>query len=216
VLAKVLQELLVMLHPLMPHITEELWHGLTGAPSHEFLAMAPWPVASNRIQNYNPGVENSFAIVIEAIRIARNLRAVAGVKPSQKVPRLIIIDSGSASVSEIYEGATEDIKALAKVKSLSVHSDDLGNAGMRCLAGVSGSLQVLLPLAGIADIDSLRSRLKKDLAKAEKEVAALTARLGNPNFAEKAPPLVVAECRANLNEAETQADLARKRLADLA
>ena len=216
VLAKVLGELLVMLHPLMPHITEELWHGLTAAPSHEFLAMASWPAASNRIQNYNPGVENSFAIVIEAIRIARNLRAVAGVKPSQKVPRLIIIDSGSASVSEIYEGAAEDIKALAKVKSLSVHSDDLGNAGMRCLAGVSGSLQVLLPLAGVADIDSLRSRLKKDLAKAEKEVAALTARLGNPNFAEKAPPLVVAECRANLNEAETQADLARKRLADLA
>jgi valyl-tRNA synthetase len=214
VLAKVLSELLLLLHPLMPHITEELCHGLTGVPSGEFLARASWPTACNPPQNVNYGVETSFGIVIEAIKIARNLRAVAGVKSSQKVPQLIIVDSGS--LSEIYEGAAEDIKALTKAESLSVLGSDDEVAGIRSLAGVSGNLQVLLPLAGVADIDSLRSRLEKDLAKAEKEIAALSARIGNPNFADKAPPLVVAECRGNLNEAETQAALARKRLADLA
>ncbi|MGL6134959.1 MAG: hypothetical protein ACRC1L_12340, partial [Prochlorococcaceae cyanobacterium] len=56
---------------------------------------------------------------------------------------------------------------------------------------------------------------EKDLAKAEKEIKGLAGRLANPNFAGKAPPAVVAECRANLAEAEAQAALARKRLADL-
>jgi valyl-tRNA synthetase len=65
------------------------------------------------------------------------------------------------------------------------------------------------------DLQALRSRLEKDLARAEKEISGLLARLNNPNFADKAPPLVVAECRSNLAEAETQARLARQRLMDL-
>jgi valyl-tRNA synthetase len=61
----------------------------------------------------------------------------------------------------------------------------------------------------------LRLRLEKDLAKAEKEIAGLAGRLANPNFAGKAPPEVVAECQANLAEAEAQAGLVRGRLAEL-
>lgn len=83
------------------------------------------------------------------------------------------------------------------------------------LAGVCGELQVVLPIEGLVDLDALRGRLEKDIAKAEKEIKGLAGRLANPNFAGKAPPEVVAECKANLAEAEAQADLARKRLADL-
>ena len=80
---------------------------------------------------------------------------------------------------------------------------------------MSGDLQVLLPIEGLVDLDALRARLEKDIAKAEKEIKGLAGRLANPNFAEKAPPEVVAECQANLSEAEAQAELARRRLADL-
>ncbi|RCL58811.1 MAG: hypothetical protein DBW82_05965, partial [Synechococcus sp. MED-G68] len=58
-------------------------------------------------------------------------------------------------------------------------------------------------------------RLEKDIAKAEKEIKGLAGRLSNPNFADKAPAPVVAECKAKLAEAEVQAELARRRLADL-
>jgi len=85
----------------------------------------------------------------------------------------------------------------------------------RALAGVSGELQVLLPIEGLVDLDALRGRLEKDIAKAEKEIQGLAGRLANPNFAGKAPPEVVAECQANLAEAEAQAELARRRLAEL-
>ncbi|MEI7953190.1 MAG: valine--tRNA ligase, partial [Synechococcaceae cyanobacterium ELA182] len=64
-------------------------------------------------------------------------------------------------------------------------------------------------------LDALRERLQKDLAKVDKEIAGLAGRLANPNFAGKAPPEVVAECQANLLEAEAQAELVRGRLAEL-
>jgi len=64
-------------------------------------------------------------------------------------------------------------------------------------------------------LDALRERLLKDLAKAEKEIAGLAGRLANPNFAGKAPPEVVAECQANLAEAEAQAEMLRGRLLEL-
>ena len=89
------------------------------------------------------------------------------------------------------------------------------NPAAKALAAVSGELQVLLPIEGLVDLEALRARLEKDIAKADKEIAGLSGRLANPNFADKAPPQVVAECKANLAEAQAQADLARQRLADL-
>ncbi len=110
-------------------------------------------------------LKSAIAGLIEAIRVVRNLRAVAGHKPSQSAER--------------------------------------------CLAAVSGELQVLLPIEGLVDLDALRGRLEKDLAKATKEIQGLAGRLANPNFAGKAPPEVVAECRANLAEAEAQSPPSR-------
>jgi valyl-tRNA synthetase len=227
VLAKVLSELLVMLHPLMPHLTEELWHGVLGLNNEpsitrekvehlfgdrpRFLALESWPKAQSLA--LDNAIENSFNRVIEAIRLARNLRAVAGLKPSQKAPLQIVIDS--EGVASVLRDASDDISTLAKASDIQVLLADDFSSGGRCLAGVSGTLQVLLPMEGLVDLDALRGRLQKDIAKAEKEIAGLAGRLANPNFAGKAPPEVVAECQANLAEAQAQAELARGRLAEL-
>jgi len=251
VLAKVLSELLVMLHPLMPHLTEELWHGVIGAPSaagsegsagttdddtataapagpaaageggsanpSAFLALQPWPALDEAALDGD--LEESFAALIEAIRVVRNLRAVAGLKPAQPAPVQFI--SGREPLAALLRLATPDITALTRAASVSVLSPAEAEAAraatgpQRALAGVSGELQVLLPIEGLVDLDALRGRLQKDIAKAEKEIQGLAGRLANPNFAGKAPPEVVAECKANLAEAEAQAVLARGRLAEL-
>ena len=213
VLAKVLHELLVMLQPLMPHLTEELWHGLTGEPAGTFLALQAWPSAQPAA--LDNALEASFAELIEAIRVVRNLRAVAGLKPSQPAPVRFV--TGRPELAQLLQQAAADITALTRAESLQVLDPAAAAASptARALAGVSGELQVLLPLEGLVDLDALRGRLEKDIAKAEKEIAGLSGRLANPNFADKAPPAVVAECRANLAEAEAQAQLARQRLADL-
>ncbi|EAQ75629.1 MULTISPECIES: valine--tRNA ligase [unclassified Synechococcus] len=210
VLAKVLGELLVLLHPLMPHLSEELWHGLTGAPEGTFLALQPWPAVNEAA--LDQALEAQFAELIEAIRVVRNLRAVAGLKPSQSAP-VVFLTSRPELAAVLHEGSG-DITALTRAASVEVREPG-GAANERCLAAVSGELQVLLPIEGLVDLEALRGRLEKDIAKAEKEIKGLAGRLANPNFAGKAPPEVVAECRANLAEAEAQAALARGRLEGL-
>ncbi len=213
VLAKVLAELLVLLHPLMPHLSEELWHGLTGATETTFLALQPWPAAEAAA--LDEGLEASFAELIEAIRVVRNLRAVAGLKPNQGAPVLFI--TGRQELAAVLREGSDDITTLTRAESVTVLDPAAAAArpATRALAAVSGELQVLLPLEGLVDLDALRARLEKDIAKATKEISGLAGRLANPNFAGKAPPEVVAECKANLAEAEAQAALARQRLADL-
>jgi valyl-tRNA synthetase len=217
VLARVLNDLLVMLHPLLPHLSEELWHGLTGEPAETFLALQPWPVVDDGALDAE--LEEAFSELIEAIRVVRNLRAVAGLKPTQPAPVQFI--TGRGPLSALLRQATADITALTRAASVAV-LDPAAAEGSRtsstpqpALAGVSGELQVVLPLEGLVDLDALRGRLQKDLAKAEKEIAGLSGRLANPNFAGKAPPEVVAECRSNLADAEAQAELARRRLLEL-
>ncbi len=210
VLAKVLNELLVLLHPLMPHLSEELWHGLTGAPEGTFLALQAWPAVDAAA--LDAALEAQFAELIEAIRVVRNLRAVAGLKPSQAAP--VVFVTGRPELAAVLRAGSGDITALTRAASVEVRETN-GGASARCLAAVSGELQVLLPIEGLVDLDALRGRLEKDIAKAEKEIKGLAGRLANPNFAGKAPPDVVAECQANLAEAEAQAALARQRLADL-
>ncbi|HYP04561.1 MAG TPA: valine--tRNA ligase [Cyanobium sp.] len=220
VLARVLNDLLVMLHPLMPHLSEELWHGLTGEPEHTFLALQRWP--EFREASLDDSLEETFAELIEAIRVVRNLRAVAGLKPAQPAP--VVFVTGRGELAFLLREATADIQALTRADSVDVDVIDSSTPffpetesrrGGPCLAGVCGELQVLLPIEGLVDLEALGERLRKDLVRAEKEIAGLTGRLANPNFTGKAPPEVVAECRANLAEAEAQAALSYRRLRDL-
>jgi len=177
------------------------------------LALQPWPKLEK--DYLDDGLEMIVSQVFDSIRVARNLRAVAGLKPSQTVPIRFITAKTSLAVA--LEDAKADIKALTRANQLEI-LDPMSAAkqpSARSLAGVSGELQVLLPIEGLVDLDALRARLEKDITKADKEIANFSHRLANPNFAEKAPEAVVAECRANLAEVQAQAGLARKRLLDL-
>ncbi|MGD1898432.1 MAG: hypothetical protein ACFB16_15930 [Phormidesmis sp.] len=82
-------------------------------------------------------------------------------------------------------------------------------------AGVTGTVQVLIPLTGVVDVDALRSKLEKDLGKAEGEMKSLNGRLGNQGVVSMAPAEVIQGARDALAEAEKQATLIRERLAML-
>ena len=213
VLYKVLSDLLIMLHPLMPHLTEELWHGLTGLAEDQFLALQPWPKLNE--QDLNIDLESSFFDLFASIRLIRNLRAVAGLKPSQKVPVMLV--SGKEVLQNTLKTSINDIAVLTKAKEVQILSPEQAKLlpPMKALAGVSGELEVVLPIEGLVDIASLRSRLEKDLNKAQKEIESLSVRLANKNFVRKAPKEVVEECRANLTESEAQVRLVKERLMGL-
>jgi valyl-tRNA synthetase len=86
----------------------------------------------------------------------------------------------------------------------------------KAIADVVGTVQVVLPLAGVVDIDALRAKIEKRLSKVEGEMKALSARLSNPNFVQQARPDVVQGARNALAEAEKQAEILRDRLLRLA
>ena len=213
VLKKVLNELLIMLHPLIPHLTEELWHALTGSSEDTFLALQLWPKQDERYIDQD--LEESFSSLFSSIRLVRNLRAIAGLKPSQSAPVRFI--TTNKRLMNVLKESEEDIKALTRADILEVcdTSSALTKTKVRAIAGVSGELEVLLPIEGLVDVDALCERLKKDLIKAEKEIETLSRRLVNSDFVKKAPSKIVNECKEKLSEAETQADLSRKRLSDL-
>ena len=213
VMFKVLSEVLIMIHPLMPHLSEELWHGITGHPQDKLLALESWPKLYESF--LDDEIESSFIQLFSSIKLVRNLRAEAGLKPAQEVPVCLITNNNK--LIEILSDSKSDIQSLTRAEKVDIiKPEQLNNrSSKKSLAGVSGELEVLLTLEGLVDFDALISRLKKDLNKAEKEISNLNNRLNNNNFTEKAPKEVVLECRKKLSEVISQADLARNRLDSL-
>ena len=210
-LAYVLEGILKLLHPFMPHITEEIWHTLTQSSEELSLALQSYPEADTKLIDLD--LEQQFELLIGTIRTVRNLRAEADIKPGVKVTA--ILQNEQPSVREILTTGQSYIQDLAKVESLTI-THSLDTEIEPAIAGVMGTVQVLIPLAGVVDVAALRAKLEKSLSKAEAEAKSLSGRLGNSNFVDKAPPEVVEAARDTLQEAELQAEILRARLQQLA
>ncbi|MDX2098131.1 MAG: valine--tRNA ligase [Leptolyngbyaceae cyanobacterium bins.59] len=207
-LAYVLEGILTLLHPFMPHITEEIWHTLTQASEDEFLAVRSYPEPDET--RINSDLEQQFDLLIEVIRTIRNLRAAADIKPSVKVQA--ILQSASDREREILNNSQAYIRDLAKVEQLTISEPQEMPDQDEAIVGVAGTVQVLVPLMGVVDAGAMKAKLERELKKLEAEIAALSARLSNEGFVKRAPAQVVQETRDALEEANKQAEILRERL----
>jgi valyl-tRNA synthetase len=169
--------------------------------------------STGKIAVIDPKLEQQFELLIGAIRTIRNLRAEADVKPGMKVS--VILQSESSAERQILEAGQSYIQDLAKVETLTI-TPALEQELKTTMAGVVGTVQVLMPLAGIVDVNALKVKLEKNLAKVEAEIKSLSARLANQNFVSKAPPEVVQGAKEAMDEAKKQAEILRDRLNRLA
>ena len=209
-LAHVLEATLKLLHPFMPHITEEIWQTLTRTKDNQFLAVQPYPDINDQLIDND--LERSFELLFGTIRTIRNLRAESAIKPGAKIT--IILQTESAAEIASLEPVTDYIKNIAKIEKLEIKStlpNDLGQV----IAGVVGTVQIVMPLTGIVDIPALRSKLEKSLSKIDREIQSLSGRLGNPGFVNKAPAEVIKTAQDSLAEAKTQAKIIQERLKSL-
>jgi valyl-tRNA synthetase len=205
-LAFVLEGILKLLHPFMPHITEEIWHTLTHKED-EYLALQPYPeVAEDLIDSE---LEQQFELSFGVIRTIRNLRAEADIKPGVKIP--VILQTESDREQKILSASEVYIRDLAKVEELTI-SSTLAENIKQSIAGIFATIQALIPLQGIVDVAALRAKLQKSLAKVEAEIKSLSNRLNNPGFVNKAPADVIQTAKDNLAEANKQAEILRDRL----
>jgi valyl-tRNA synthetase len=191
----------------MPHITEEIWHTLTQRSETDFLALQPYPeVMADWL---DPDLENTFELLTNTIRIIRNLRAEAQVKPALKVD--CILQSDNPQEREILSLGCRYLQDLAKVETITIVADG-GNIPQQSLIGVTGTVQIALPLAGVVDLDSFKAKLQKELTKLEKDIQGFEKRLNNPGFVQQAPAELIENTRTLLAEAQKQSQIIHDRL----
>jgi valyl-tRNA synthetase len=182
---------------------------ISDTASESAIALVPTSLAAL----LHTDIEEQFDLLIDTIRTIRNLRAEASIKPG--LPISVILQSESARERDALTTGQAYIKDLAKVSDLDIVQSLVDDNLTQTMVGVTGTVQVLIPLAGVIDIDALKAKLEKDLAKAEKEVQSFKGRLQNPKFVDQAPPEVVQGARETLAEAEKQVEILRARLGRL-
>lgn len=211
-LAYVLEGILKLMHPFMPHITEELWHTLTQSNESEILGLQSYPQLDKALIAIE--LENSFELITNAIGKIRNLRADADIKPGAKI-RVILQSESDTELDILTRIGQTHILDLVKAESLEVQPKQDTNSLENVTSGVVGTVEILIPLSGVVDTEALRSKIQKNLAKIEVEIQSLTNRLNNPKFVDKAPEEVVKSVRDALQEAQKQAEILRDRLRNL-
>ncbi|MGF1574794.1 MAG: valine--tRNA ligase [Cyanophyceae cyanobacterium] len=210
ILAIMLESILKLLHPWMPHLTEEIWQILTQSQQQTSIAVQPYPSVDP--QWVNPALEQDFGLLIQTIGILRNLRAEANLKPKQTITAILL--TGDPYEQRILTQGQSYIQDLTKATSLEIVGS-LTEEPQQVAAGVVGTIQVLMPLAGLVDFEALRAKLQKDMAKLDKEAQGIRGRLQNPKFTDKAPPEIIQTNRDQLAELEAQIQLLQQRVSKI-
>ncbi|MCH7904185.1 MAG: valine--tRNA ligase [Armatimonadetes bacterium] len=192
VLTTCLDAFLKMMHPIMPHITEEIYAHLPIEGKAEFLMQASWPVLPDSY--LQPEAEDLVESWIESTRALRSLRADLGLAAMKSVPQ--------AHFEGDLRGGEEIIAGQAWVEELSQ-----GRPNGRFISITSGSVDFHLATAGLVDEATETARLTKQLARFKANLAKAQQKLANPNFVERAKPEVVEKEREAAKELE---DLIRK------
>ena len=187
-IAYVLDEILALLHPFMPFLTEELWAiaGEEGPKRAGLLALGPWPRGDFAV---DPDAEAEIGWLIDLVSEIRSVRSEMGVPPAAQLPLTLV--EASAPIVAYVENWGETIRRLARVTEIGfAQAAPAGSAQMLVRDTVA-----VLPLAGVVDIDAERARLAREIAAQRKEVAGVDAKLANADFVARAPEEVVEENR---------------------
>ncbi|WP_225028583.1 valine--tRNA ligase [Xinfangfangia pollutisoli] len=207
-MAWVLDRSMILLHPFMPFVTEELW--ATTGSREKLLVHTDWPELPESLIDAEAAAEMGFVTaLIDEIRSAR---------AQVHVPVGLKIDLVATDLPEAARAAfTRNEALIRRLARIDTFSE--GAAPKGSIAVTAGGAGFAIPLQGLIDIAEEKGRLQKALDKLGKEIAGLNGRLSNPNFAKSAPEEVVDEAKANLEARQDEAakiEAALQRLAELA
>jgi valyl-tRNA synthetase len=192
--AYVRDQILKVLHPFMPFITEELWRVTESNRKEPMLALALWPTQ----QPHFAVAREEVGWLIELVTTVRSVRTEMNIPGSSLIPIEFVNPSDATKRRAEFWGAT--LNRLARISGSTFTSEvKSGSAQI-----VVGSEIATLPLAGVIDLDAERARLAKEMAKAEADIARVDAKLGNANFVARAPEEVVEEEKDKREEAQAR------------
>jgi valyl-tRNA synthetase len=218
----VLESVLRALHPIIPFITEEIWQHLSMRSSLSAKNQpASLPDSSKSVlESTYPRADDFPADDVASAEIEwfkavlsgiRRIRAEMNISPGKSIP--LLLADGNASDRERSAKFAAQIAFLGRTETpqwLQADAEEPASA-----AAVVGDLRVLIPLAGLIDLDAEKARLEKEIARIDKEIGKCEGKLGNARFVDNAPAEVVAQERQRLADWNTQRDALRDQAARL-
>ncbi len=179
-----------LLHPIVPYITEAIWQTLPSRPEGAVLMLASWPTPTRTAQR---GADE-FELVREAVSALRQIRAEYAVPPGKLVDAHAVAGDGAARVF------AEEGSVIGRLARVALRVGGAAPAGAAAHAILSGASELVVPLAGLIDVEKECARQKAELANLEKQITALEGRLANEKFVSKAPAAVVEAEREKLRD----------------
>jgi valyl-tRNA synthetase len=181
------EQLLKVLHPWMPFITEELWHHLKERASGECIIVADWP----KQEGFDADLLNDFSWAAEAISQVRNLRSSKGLSPREPLSLLVRSDKATYSMFSTV------IAKLANLDRFEITDSKPDN----CFSFLVGKDECFVPVSGNVDVDAERDRLKKELEYNQGFLKSVQAKLANERFVSNAKPEIVENEKKKLADA---------------
>ena len=182
----IMKNTLLMLHPIMPYVTEEILENLF--KSSKFAISSTWP---EPIFNNSP-LNNSIDLVIKIISSIRSLRVEKNIPPNSKIN--LIFKNANKNKKDIIQGNINLITNLAKLNDLTFVSEDITQTENFIISTVD-EIVLMIPLQGLIDTESEKNRLNKELSNINNEIVQINKRLNNKMFIDKAPSKVVQEVK---------------------
>ena len=191
----VLDQILTLLNPIMPFITEELYESIAARKDGDFLMVAKWPEYDTKLKN--AGAAKEIDWLVRGITEIRSVRADMNV-PAKAMVKLIV--RGASDETKARFGAYEEIlKRMARMEEISFS----GDVPKGSIQTVLDEATLALPIADIIDLGKERERLKKEIERLEGEIIKVDQKLGNAQFVSNAPEEIIAEHKLRKETAET-------------
>jgi valyl-tRNA synthetase len=189
-----LENLLRMLHPFMPFITEEIWQVLPGSKATPTIMQADYPAACDHCSF--PQAATDMERIMAVISGIRNIRGEMEVPPSKQIA--VILSCASEESLRLMKHNESSIISMARVSDLAIGQDisQPDDASIQ----VAGDIQIYVPLKGLVDVAAEEERLLKEIGKIEKEIEMFSKKLESPAFVDRAPAEIVAKERQKLAE----------------
>ena len=201
-LVRVLEATLRLAHPMLPFITEEIWQniaplaGVKVNPVGDTIMLQPFPVAEESQTDTDADADIEW--VKNVIVGVRNVRGEMNISPAKALP--IYLARGDAEDKRRLEENRQFLSKLASLESIT-WLDDPAEAPL-CATALAGDLEILVPMAGLIDVDAELARLDREIDKISIEVKKLSGKLSNAKFVDNAPAEVVTKERQKLEEFE--------------
>lgn len=199
VLRDVLTGTVAALHPVIPHITEQIWQLIPGNKKVEALMIDQFPLVEESL--IDASIDAQMQLVANLISSIRNIRQSLNINHAQKID--IIIETHDPLEKSAFQSAQSYIEIMGRAKSFKISADFAGDIPQSASA-VVGASKVIVPLGGLIDIDKEVSRQKNKLEKLNKEKQALEGRLNNEKFMANAPDDVKQKASERLEEINMQ------------